>query len=121
MASVGVKTIAEKAERETAYLIHELKKEPEIEIYNDSPELPIISFNIRGLDNDDVGFILARAYGIVARTGLHCAPLVHRAIDGGSGSVRLSLSWFTTDEECQNTAEAVREIAQNADSSFGSA
>lgn len=116
-----MKTIAEKAERQTAYLIHELKKEPEIEIYNDSPELPIISFNIRGLDNDDVGFILARAYGIVARTGLHCAPLVHRAIDGGSGSVRLSLSWFTADEECRITAEAVREIAQNADSSFGSA
>ena len=62
-----------------------------------------------------------RAYGIVARTGLHCAPLVHRAVDGGSGSVRLSLSWFTTNEECRIAAEAVREIAENADSSLGSA
>lgn len=121
VASVGVKAIAEKAERQTAFLIHELNKGPGIEIHNDSPELPIISFNIRGLDNDDVGFILARAYGIVARTGLHCAPLVHRVIDGGSGSVRLSLSWFTTDEECRIAAEAVREIAENADSSLGAA
>ena len=120
IASVGVKAIAEKAERQTALLIGALKNEPNITVYNESPSLPIVSFNIRGMENDDVGFILARAYGIVARTGLHCAPLVHRAIDGGQGSVRLSLSWFTTDEECRTAAGAVGEIAKNANSSFGS-
>ena len=120
IASIGVNAIAEKAERQTAFLIHELKEEPNVTIYNESPTLPIVSFNIPGLENDDVGFILARAYGIVARTGLHCAPLVHRAIDGGRGSVRLSLSWFTTDEECRIAAEAIKEIARNADSSVGS-
>jgi len=120
IASTGVEAIAEKAERQTAFLIGELKKEPNITVYNESPALPIVSFNIHEMENDDVGFILARAYGIVARTGLHCAPLVHRAIDGGRGSVRLSLSWFTTDEECRTAAKAVREIAQNANSSLGS-
>lgn len=120
IASIGVEAIAEKAERQTAFLIGELKEEPNVTIYNESPALPIVSFNIREVENDDVGFILARAYGIVARTGLHCAPLVHRAIDGGRGSVRLSLSWFTTDEECRTAAEAIKEIARNADSSLGS-
>ena len=120
IASIGVEAIAEKAERQTAFLIGELKEEPNITVYNESPVLPIVSFNIRGMENDDVGFILARAYGIVARTGLHCAPLVHRAIDGGRGSVRLSLSWFTTDEECRTAAKAVKEIARNANSSLGS-
>ncbi|MCK9276514.1 MAG: aminotransferase class V-fold PLP-dependent enzyme [Methanoculleus sp.] len=120
VASIGVKAVAEKAERQTAFLIRELKKEPNVTVYNESPSLPIVSFNIRGMENDDVGFILARAYGVIARTGLHCAPLVHRAIDGGSGSVRLSLSWFTTDEECRLTARAVKEIARNADSSVDS-
>jgi len=120
IASIGVEAIAEKAERQTAFLIRELKEEPNITVYNESPALPIVSFNIQGMENDDVGFILARAYGIVARTGLHCAPLVHRAIDGGRGSVRLSLSWFTTDGECRTAAKAVKEIAQNANSSFGS-
>ncbi len=120
IAGIGVETIAEKAERQTAFIIGELKEEPNVTVYNESPSLPIISFNIRGMGNDDVGFILARAYGIVARTGLHCAPLVHRAIDGGRGSVRLSLSWFTTDEECRVAARAIREIARNADPSVGS-
>jgi len=120
IASTGVGTIAEKAERQTALLIGELKKEPGITIYNEHPALPIVSFNIRGMENDDVGFVLARADGIVARTGLHCAPLVHRAVDGGKGCVRLSLSWFTTDEECRIAAGAVREIAKNANYSVGS-
>ena len=118
--STGLATIAEKAERQTAFLIGELKSEPNITVHNPHPALPIISFNIQGMENDDVGFILARAYGIIARTGLHCAPLVHRVIDGGMGSVRLSLSWFTTDEECRITARAIQEIARNADSSIGS-
>ena len=120
VASIGVKAIMEKAERQTAFLIRELKKEPGITVYNERPALPVVSFNIRGMENDDVGFILARAYGIVARTGLHCAPLVHRAIDGGRGSVRLSLSWFTTDEECRIAAGAVKEIAKHANSSVSS-
>ncbi|HOI12506.1 MAG TPA: aminotransferase class V-fold PLP-dependent enzyme [Methanoculleus sp.] len=120
IASIGVKVVAEKAERQTAFLIGELKEEPNITIHNESPALPIVSFNIHEMENDDVGFILARAYGIVARTGLHCAPLVHRVIDEGKGSVRLSLSWFTTDDECRTAAKAVKEIAQNANSSFGS-
>ena len=120
IANIGVETIAEKAERQTAFIIGELKEEPNVTVYNESPSLPIVSFNIRGMENDDVGFILARAYGIVARTGLHCAPLAHRAIDGGRGSVRLSLSWFTTDEECRVAARAIREIAQHADPSVGS-
>ena len=118
--STGVDTIAAKTECQAAFLIRELNKEPNIAIYNEHPSLPIVSFNIHGMENDDVGFVLARAYGIIARTGLHCAPLVHKTIDGGKGCVRLSLSWFTTDEECRIAAEAVREIAGNADSSVGS-
>lgn len=117
----GIETIAKKAERQTAFLIRELKKERNITIYNEHPDLPIIAFNIHGLQNDDVGFMLARAYRIIGRTGLHCAPLVHRVIDGGHGCVRFSLSWFSTDEECRIAANAVQEIARNADSSVGQA
>lgn len=117
----GIASIVKKAEEQTAFLIRELKEEANITIYNEHPDLPIIAFNIRGLENDDVGFILARGYHVIARTGLHCAPLVHNAIDGGEGCVRLSLSGFTTDEECRIAANAIRRIAGNADSSVGQA
>jgi cysteine desulfurase/selenocysteine lyase len=119
ITGTGISAIAEKAKKQTTSLIGELKKEATVDVYNEHPDLPIVAFNIRGLENDDVGFMLARAYNIIARTGLHCAPLVHQAIDGGEGCVRLSLSWFTTDEECRIVANALREIARNADSSVG--
>lgn len=121
IAGRGIPSIADRAEEQTSFLIRELKHEATITVYNDRPDLPIVAFNIMDLQNDDVGFMLARAYGIIARTGLHCAPLVHRAIDGGEGCVRLSLSWYTTDDECRVAANAIREIAQNANSSVGSA
>jgi len=117
----GIESIMEKAEKQTTFLIRELKREENITIYNEHPDLPIVAFTIRGIQNDDVGFMLARGYHIIARTGLHCAPLVHKAIDGGEGCVRLSHSWFTTDEECRIAADVIRGIAGNADSSVGQA
>lgn len=121
ITKIGLASIIEKAEKQTEFLIRELKQEENITIYNEHPDLPIIAFNIKDLQNDDVGFMLARAYNIIARTGLHCAPLVHKAIDGGEGCIRLSHSWFTTDEECRIAADAIRRIAGNADSSVGQA
>ena len=117
--STGPEAIAAKAERQASFLVRELEQEPNVTVHNRRPALPIVSFTIRGVENDDVGFILAWAYGIVARTGLHCAPLVHQAIDGGRGSVRISLSWFTTDDECARAAAAIQEIARNANSQVG--
>jgi len=111
---ISLSTIERRGRELTASFIRALKKTDTIIIYNESPDLPIVSFNIAGLDNHETGFILARAYQVITRTGLHCAPLIHQRIDGGSGCVRASLSWFTTPDECQVAAEAIREVAESA-------
>ena len=85
-------------------------------LYNQNPDLPVISFNIRNMDNDEVGYILAKAYGIITRTGLHCAPLVHQRIDGGKGCVRISFSHLNTPDECLYAVKAVREVAARCES-----
>ena len=121
VCSADTVAIAKKSEQQAAYIISELREEPNIIIYNETPELPIIAFNIKGMENDDVGFVLARAYGVISRTGLHCAPLVHKALTGGKGCVRISLSWFTTDEECRAAVKAIQEGAQGANSSLSQA
>ncbi|MDO5846536.1 MAG: aminotransferase class V-fold PLP-dependent enzyme, partial [Methanocorpusculum sp.] len=125
----GVQSVEEKALRQTGMILRELAEMENIRIYNSRPDVPIIAFNIDGLDNDDAGFLLARRHHILTRTGLHCAPLVHAAIDRGvdavkrtplakhdrgAGCVRMSLSYFTTDEECRAAASAVKEIAEHA-------
>ena len=59
----------------------------------------------------DVGYILQNSYGITVRTGLHCAPLIHQQLGISEyGSVRVSLSDFTTHEELEILINAIREI-----------
>jgi cysteine desulfurase family protein len=111
----GQDAITNKCRGLSALFIRELKKGPDLLLYTPSPDLPVVSFNIRDLDNDEAGYILAKAYGIITRTGLHCAPLVHKQIDGGKGCVRVSLSHLNTTEECLVAADAIREVAESAD------
>jgi selenocysteine lyase/cysteine desulfurase len=114
ITTVGLDRIGNKGNDCTGHLICELKKADNIVVYNDTPDLPVVSFNINGIDNDEAGFILSRAYQVITRTGLHCALLVHERIDGGTGCIRASFSWFNTREECQAAADAIREVAENA-------
>ncbi|MGA9087272.1 MAG: aminotransferase class V-fold PLP-dependent enzyme [Methanoregula sp.] len=111
----GLDAIKKKSRELTELFIRELQKEPGIVLYTPAPDLPVISFNIRNLENDESGYILLKAYNIIIRTGLHCAPLVHGRIDGGKGCVRVSFSHLTTPEECRLAADAVREVAEDAD------
>jgi selenocysteine lyase/cysteine desulfurase len=112
----GQDAITNKCRSLTTLFIRELKKDPDITLYTPAPDLPVVSFNFGELDNDEAGFILARAYNIVTRTGLHCAPLVHERIDGKNGCVRASFSYFTTREQIETAAAAIREVAESADS-----
>jgi cysteine desulfurase family protein len=114
--TVGLGEIEHRGKDLTNRFIRELKRTPGITTYNENPDLPVVSFDITGIDNHEVGFILARAYNIIMRTGLHCAPLVHERIDGGKGCVRASFSYFTTREEIETAATAIREVAESADS-----
>jgi selenocysteine lyase/cysteine desulfurase len=113
--SVGLEEIERKGKELTRCFMRELKRTPGVTLYNDAPDLPVVSFNIRCIDNHEAGFILARAYNIITRTGLHCAPLVHERIDNGKGCIRVSFSWFNTLDECRKTADAIHEVAQSAD------
>jgi cysteine desulfurase / selenocysteine lyase len=115
IAATGLETIGKKNRDLTRLFIRELKNRPGITMYNDAPDLPVVSFNIKGIDNHEAGYILARAYNVITRTGLHCAPLVHERIDGGKGCVRVSFSWFTTRADVTTAAAAIREVAESAD------
>jgi cysteine desulfurase family protein len=116
ITSTGQSTIEKKNTDLTRYFIRELKTIQGVTIYNKSPDLPVVSFNIAGIDNHEAGFILARAYNVITRTGLHCAPLVHKHIDCGKGCIRASFSYFNSHDECSAAVSAIREVAESADS-----
>ena len=120
ITSTGQEAIEKRNTDLTRCFIRELKDIRGITIYNENPDLPVVSFDITGIDNHEAGFILARAYNVITRTGLHCAPLVHERIDGGKGCIRASFSYFNTRDECRAAAEAVREVAESADKEVSS-
>jgi selenocysteine lyase/cysteine desulfurase len=60
----------------------------------------------------EVGLILDESFGIMTRTGLHCAPSAHRTLDTfPTGTVRFSFGWFNTPGEVEVAVKALREIA----------
>ena len=72
----------------------------------------LVSLTVEGYDPQEVAAVLDSAFRIQVRPGLHCAPLMHRAlgtVDRG-GTVRLSLGHFTTAEEIEAVSGAHRRV-----------
>ena len=72
---------------------------------------PVISFTIPGKSPQEVGFILEESYDIICRTGLHCAPKLFDCLGQSGGTIRLSLSRFTTIDEINFVIDAIKDIA----------
>lgn len=71
----------------------------------------VVSFIVEGIDSGELGYVLEQAYGILCRTGLHCAPCAHRTIGSfPQGTVRFSLGYFNREEEVEYALKAIREI-----------
>jgi cysteine desulfurase / selenocysteine lyase len=73
-----------------------------------------LSMTLANYDASDVGTLLDVDYGILTRTGLHCAPLIHEH-HGTSprGTVRFSVGPFNTKEHIKAAIKAISEIAAN--------
>ena len=77
--------------------------------------LGVISCTVEGYEPQEVAIALDAAYRVQVRAGLHCAPQMHRALGTleQGGAVRFSLGHFTTAEEIDIAADAVRQIAES--------
>jgi cysteine desulfurase/selenocysteine lyase len=75
--------------------------------------LSTFTLNIEGLEAGDAGTLLDVQYNIATRTGLHCAPLVHKQLgtDGLNGGVRFSIGAFNTEEQVDAAIAAIAGIA----------
>ena len=106
--------IEEKLDDLTTYLNYELRSIDGVKVYTHPDNSNgVLSFNIRDMQSTDVSSILDEKYKICSRSGLHCAPLKHK-FNGTTyqGSVRLSLSYFSTFTEISRTLKAIKEIAK---------
>lgn len=92
-----------------------LRALPRVRLYGDAPgalTTPVVSFSIEGWTVPECGHTLAGSFGLLGRTGLHCAPLIHDALASNpEGTIRFSPSGATTEEEIETALTAVRRLA----------
>ncbi len=75
---------------------------------------PVVSFNLQGYEPAEVGAILDQAFDIKVRSGLHCSPDAHRSLGTfPKGTIRVSPGYFNTEEEINQTLEAIAKIAKS--------
>ena len=73
----------------------------------------IVSCLIEGISSDSAGQIFDKA-GIAVRTGLQCAPLAHEFMQTyPAGTIRFSVSYFTTEQDFQELIQALDHIEEN--------
>ena len=78
-------------------------KEPDIDSY-----VPLISFNLKGKDPNDVSRILDKKFGIAVRSGFHCSPIAHKYMGTGDrGTIRVCPSAFTSIKEIDALINAI--------------
>ena len=113
--SVGLETIAAHEAALTRRFYEAVRSIAGVTVYGDfeQPHGAIVSLNIRDYDSGAVADALSEVYGIATRAGAHCAPRMHRALGTeDQGAVRFSFSWYTTAEEIDAAAQAVRQLAE---------
>ena len=96
----------------TKYLIEELNKIKFVEVYSGSFNSGVVSFTIKNKDSSTVSNILNEKYNIATRSGLHCAPLVHKYYKTiKNGMTRISVSYFNKKSDIEKLLSAIKEIA----------
>ncbi|EPY2272620.1 aminotransferase class V-fold PLP-dependent enzyme [Clostridium sporogenes] len=70
-----------------------------------------ISINSSKIDNSELGFLLDSEFGIMVRTGLHCAPLAHKTIGSfPQGTLRFSFGAFNDIKDINYALYALNSI-----------
>ncbi len=113
----GIDKIRDHEIRLTDHLLSGLALLPQITVYgpkDSAKQVAIVSFNVDGWEQAEVGAILDQSFDIKVRTGLYCAPMAHKTFGTfPKGSVRIGLSYFNTHEEIDFAFEALKKIADS--------
>lgn len=94
---IGYEEIEYKSQRLTELCSEMIGSLPKAKIYGNN--LGIITFNIKDRNSENVAQVLNDS-NICVRGGMHCAPTAHKKLGTEAvGAVRVSLSYFSTEQE----------------------
>ena len=113
---ISISNLREKETRNRLHLLEILDNYWFIKVIGNYPQnnyVGIVSCVIDGISSDSAGQIFDKA-GIAVRTGLQCAPLAHEFMKTyPAGTIRFSVSYFTTEQDFQELIQALDYIEEN--------
>jgi len=115
LKQVGMENIKEHEKTLTEYCLRRIQECKKVTIYGPkeaSLKCGIVPFGVEGLNSHDVALFFD-AYGIMIRSGYHCAEPLHEEF-GLSSSARASFYLYNTREEVDRFIEVLKEIEQTA-------
>ncbi len=73
----------------------------------------VFSVHIDGYDPHELSAVLESSFGVLTRSGIHCAPLAHAAIGTAAlgGTTRFSFGPFVTPQDIRFVTDALAQIA----------
>ena len=106
--SVGAANIAAHERKLVRELARALETNENVEVFSGPSQIGVLSVRVKDVPAESAAAQLADA-GVAVRAGLHCAPLAHRtAGTEETGTVRLSLSFYSTPRQVEQAAEAFK-------------
>lgn len=76
-----------------------------------SKRASLVSFNIKGKEPSEVGYILDNEFSIMTRCGTHCAPEAHKTLGTyPKGAIRVSPGYFNAERDIEEFLKAVRKV-----------
>lgn len=112
--NIGVTSIREKENILIDYALKKLEEVPNIKIYGPKVSdkiVGVISFNIKGIPCDEIGFELSKKYDIMVRVGFHCAPTAHKIMGTyDTGCVRIGIGYFNQKSDIDALVNALVQL-----------
>lgn len=116
ISQISVPVLKTKELENRQKLLEILNDYPFIKIIGNYPHnnyVGIVSCIIDGISSDSAGKVF-NELGIAVRSGLQCAPLAHRFMGTyPSGTIRLSVNYFTNAEDFEQLRNALNYIEEN--------
>ena len=106
---IGIDKVSEKIHALRRKLFYGIKEIPGIKLYCNEKDSSIVSFNYKDCVSSEISEKLYKMSKIASRGGIHCAPLFHERVGTrDKGIVRLSLSYFNSEDEIDKTIETIK-------------
>lgn len=108
VSSIGLSKILTHEHKLKEYLVKELEKLNNIDIYNKNTVGSIVSFNVKDIFSQDTAIYLDK-YNICIRAGNHCAKMINNVFNVNN-TCRVSLAFYNTKEEIDKLIEVLKNI-----------